>query len=103
MVVKIGDAAVKEMKKQVAMTPWTHEQWQAHMVEPKCWICGRDFELCDIRAADHNHWTGEYRGAAHPGCNVNYKDFYMLPVFFHNLSGYDGHMLIKEIAGNEEK
>lgn len=39
-----------------------------------------------------------YRGAAHNICNLNYKNARYIPVVFHNLSGYDSHFIIKEIA-----
>ena len=47
---------------------------------------------------DHNHFTGEYRGAAHKCCNSSCKKTKILPIIFHNLQGYDSHLFIKEIS-----
>ena len=45
---------------------------------------------------DHCHRTGCFRGATHQQCNLtNFKNRYV-PVVFHNLKGYDGHLIIKE-------
>ncbi|KYM84281.1 hypothetical protein ALC53_05374 [Atta colombica] len=37
-------------------------------------------------------------GPAHSNCNLNYKNSFYIPMVFHNLSGYDAHFIIKEIA-----
>ena len=37
-------------------------------------------------------------GPAHSNCNLNYKNSFYIPIVFHNLSGYDAHFIIKEIA-----
>jgi len=66
-----------------------------------CHIC--DGELGDDRVRDHCHFTGRFRGAAHNGCNLNYKAPKFIPVIFHNLSGYDSHLFIKKLARNGEK
>merc|ERR1711888_213345 len=42
------------------------------------------------KVRDHCHWTGLYRGAAHSGCNL-------APVVFHNLSGYDSHIIMQAL------
>ena len=47
---------------------------------------------------DHCHYSGIYRGAAHSLCNLQYKVPSYIPVVFHNLSGYNAHMFIKELA-----
>ena len=55
------------------------------------------------RVRDHCHVTGEYRGAAHNSCNLRAKTSYTVPVFVHNLKGYDAHLLFQEmeqVGGN---
>lgn len=51
------------------------------------------------KVRDHDHISGEYRGAAHYTCNLNLRitNADKIPVFFHNLRGYDAHLLMKEI------
>ncbi|VVC26084.1 Ribonuclease H-like domain [Cinara cedri] len=50
------------------------------------------------KVKDHDHLTGKYRRAAHSICNLNYKVSRFIPVFFHNLSGYDAHLFIKKLS-----
>ena len=63
-----------------------------------CHICEED--ICDVKnkVKDHCHLTGEYRGAAHQKCNLKYKEPSFIPVVFHNLSGYDAHLFIKQLG-----
>jgi len=58
-----------------------------------CHICKQ--ELGTDRVRDHCHLTGNYRGAAHNHCNLNYKFTSRIPVVFHNLKNYDGHLLVR--------
>ena len=77
----------------------------------ECWICHG--ELGGDRVRDHCHLIGKYRGAAHNKCNLQYRKPKFIPVVFHNLSGYDSHLFIKNlgvtdgnincIPNNEEK
>ena len=87
----------------------------------KCWICNEEFDDTadekgyrkNEKVKDHCHYTGRFRGAAHNSCNLNYKKPKFIPVVFHNLSGYDSHLFIKNlgftdgtidcIPNNEEK
>ena len=79
--------------------------------ETKCWIYNEEFD--DDKVRDHCDFTGRYPGAAHNSCNLNYKKPNFTPVVFHNLSGYDNHLFIKNlrfsegnidcISNNEEK
>ena len=66
-----------------------------------CWICKK--ELGEDKVRDHCHFTGKYRDAAHNECNLNHRKPKFTPVVFHNLSGYDSHLFIKNLgftAGN---
>ena len=63
----------------------------------KCWICQGKFSNDDKKVRDHCHFTGKYRGAAHNKCNLLYKKPKFIPVVFHNLSGYDSHLFVKNL------
>ena len=47
---------------------------------------------------DHSHVTGRYRGSAPQSCNLNFKVTKKIPVVFHNLRGYDGHLIMQQIG-----
>ena len=73
------------------------EQRRTYESSNRCWICEKEIGDGEIKVADHCHLTGSFRGAAHQSCNLNYrlkKSQFKLPVFFHNLKGYDAHMII---------
>ena len=65
-----------------------------------CWICQKEFGS-EKKVRDHRHFTGKYRGAAHVKCNVQFKKPKFTPVIFHNLSGYDAHLFVKNFGGTE--
>ncbi|WAR05654.1 hypothetical protein MAR_021023 [Mya arenaria] len=45
--------------------------------------------------------SGNDRGAAHNDCNLKYRNPKFIPVVFHNLSGYDSHLFIKNLGKSE--
>jgi len=69
-----------------------------HFEAKTCHICLKPFNNPENRKVrDHCHFTGLYRGAAHNSCNLKYKIPNHIPIVFHNLSGYDAHLFIKEL------
>ena len=80
------------------ITPEEEESFQQSKV---CWLC--ENPLGEGEAAhtvrDHDHLTGKYRGAAHNKCNLNCKkkSSSFVPIFFHNFSGYDCHLIFEEL------
>ena len=84
-----------------------------HNAADTCWICGDEFKdyhpgdtggLWKVR--DHDHITGQYRGAAHSKCNqqLRISPYHTpVPILFHNLKNYDGHHLVSAIGRTEVK
>lgn len=63
--------------------------------EKDCWFEER--EVKDV-VRDHDHINGKFRGPAHNKCNMNLNlKGWKLPVFFHNLSGYDSHVIMNAL------
>ena len=65
-----------------------------------CWICQKQFGESE-KVRDHCHFTGKYRAAAHVKCNLQFKKPQFTPVIFHNLSGYDAHLFVKNLGRTE--
>ena len=58
-------------------------------------ICNEKLNTDKVR--DHCHITDKFRGAAQNQCNLKLKISKKLPIIFHNLEGYDGHIIFKEL------
>ena len=80
----------------------TKEEEKQFNIASDCWICGEELEN-NNKVRDHCHYTGRYRGAAHNICNLNYSKPKGVPVFFHNLTGYDSHLFIKKLGSSNNK
>ena len=85
---------------ELPIDPLTKKQWKKYKRSTKCHICYKPFMLKDPKVRDHCHYTGLYRGPAHPLCNLRYKIPCYIPVVFHNLSGYDAHLFIRELGAH---
>ena len=80
---------------------FTEEDEKGFNESKLCWICKEPFK--DNKVRDHCHYTGRYRGPACNSCNLKYRKPKFIPVFFHNLSGYDSHLFIKKLGSSNEK
>ena len=83
------------------MLPLTTQELREFLKVPICWICQKGFEKKDKKVRDHDHFTGKFRGAAHNQCNLQFKKPKFTPVIFHNLSGYDAHLFVKNLGVSE--
>ena len=85
----------KKFNKNRIVSAKEEERFQSSNI---CWICNKLFDVADNKVRDHCHVTGKYRGAVHWSCNVNFKMTNEVPVIFHNLEGYDSHLIFKELS-----
>ena len=82
------------------MDPLTSNQNERYKKSKMCHICFRPFTLKEPKVRDHCHYTGNYRGAVHRNCNLQYKIPSYIPIAFHNLAGHDAHLFIRELAAS---
>ncbi len=78
------------------------DQWIANNQET-CLFCADPLLVPNFKDSvrDHDHMTRKYRGAAHNECNFKLKlnpKMAPIPVIFHNLKSYDGHLLMQAMA-----
>ena len=85
----------KKFNKNLIMSAEENERFELTII---CWICGKLIDVSDNKVRDHCHITGKYRGATHYSCNINLKITKKFPVIFHNLKGYDSHLIFKELS-----
>ena len=62
-----------------------------------CWICEKLIDNDGEKDRDHCHATGKFRGTAHWSCNINLQLTKKVPIMFHNLRGYDSHLIFCEL------
>jgi hypothetical protein len=93
------DELVEKIKTNTPMV-MTAQDEQDFQSATCCNLCKK--ELGSDRVRDHDHLTGKYRGATHSVCNMEEGKKrtrrYSIPVFFHNLKGYDGHLIVSEVG-----
>ena len=77
----------------------TSKDYKDYNAAVACHIC--EEYLNGDKVLDHDHITGLYRGAAHNACNLKLRinrHTLKIPVVFHNLRGYDSHLLMQAIG-----
>ena len=92
------DIVKREFNKPLKMTD---DDELCFRLEEKCHIYNKKYTNKDIRVRDHCHITGKYRGSAHQECNLKLRvnpEEIKIPVIFHNLRGYDSHLLMQQIG-----
>lgn len=90
--------------------PWSEERLREMARErgqdpEKCHICGGAFALDKDspdfqnrrRVVDHCHVTSDFVGLAHSVCNLHRKEQIRIPVLAHNLTGFDGHFILRTL------
>jgi hypothetical protein len=98
--VELEDRLLNVLRDQKPMEI-TEEDVHAFNSATHCSICSLPLNGDVVR--DHCHVTGKYRGAAHNACNINLKQRERIPIFSHNLRGYDSHLIMEAIGKMKDK
>ena len=88
---------IKELNLRHDKPKWTAKQKRERDVATECYLC--KCALQDKRVIEHCHLTGKIRGIACVKCNANLRVTgrgYQIPVLFHNLKGYDSHLILEQ-------
>ena len=57
----------------------------------------------DEKVRDHCHTTGKVGGTAHWSCDINLQLTKKVSIIFHNLRGYDSHLIFCELKNFDVK
>jgi len=70
-----------------------------------CYICKKLFSnnRTALKNRDHNHLSGEYRGAACTWCNLLSRSQKRIPIYFHNFCRYDRKLVVQALANDNLK
>lgn len=68
-----------------------------------CHLCGLKFEIEGDKVRNHDHITGEFFGAAHRKCNLQFREVEFIPVILHNLRGFDAHLIMQRLGKFKKK
>ena len=96
---------ILEKLKEFQKTPMnlSNEEKMHHKKATTCYVCNCDFTAENRKVRDHCHVLGNYRGASCNMCNLAMKMTKTIPVIFHNLKGYDSHLLLPELGNSIRK
>src|SRR6266496_2072830 len=81
----------------------TDKQLKECRIANYCYVCKNSFTRENYKVKDHCHVTGLYRGPACNKCNLQLALTNRIPVVFHNLRGYDSHLLIQKLRIFKDK
>src|SRR6266581_4213600 len=81
----------------------TEKQLKEYKFTDYCYACNKCFTKENYKVKDHCHVTGLYRGPACNKCNLKLTLTRRIPVVFHNLRGYDSHLLMQKLGRFKDK
>ena len=101
LLIEWDTAIVEELWTNRPMKRMSAHKREQYKDVTQCYICRHAFEEDDPKGPtvrDINHITGFFLGAAHRNYNLVRPDSFRIPVFVHNFSGYDEHLIIHEFG-----
>ena len=102
--IEYEDMCVKYLFDEARMVMTADDQ-AAFASATVCYICDKQFGTTTSarKVRDHDHISGEYRGAAHCSCNLSKRRQRKIPVFFHNFRGFDSHLIVPALGNHKDR
>jgi len=75
----------------------SEDEEKTHQECTKCNLCKCSL-AGGVKVRDHDHLTGKFRQTLCSKCNLVLQQPKFVPVFFHNLSNYDAHLIVTELG-----
>lgn len=76
---------------------WKDNEKELHDKNIKCCNCECKYDINNYKVAHHDHINGIFINSLCNECNLRFKYKKFLPVYLHNLKGYDSHLFIKSL------
>lgn len=68
-----------------------------HKLNKNCFNCKCEYTKDNKKVAHHDHISGEFISSLCNKCNLDFQYKKFLPVYIHNLKGYDAHLFITSL------
>ncbi|MEI7504562.1 MAG: hypothetical protein WCJ61_14890 [Paludibacter sp.] len=91
---RLARSSYKLMKQNINNIIISDEEKINHNKCIKCTRCECEFNNDNKKVKHHNHITGKFISTLCNNCNLKYQYKLFLPVYIHNLKGYDAHLFI---------
>jgi hypothetical protein len=89
---------IKEILQDIEPLNLTKADYKLFYKANTCCICHKLFNDGEQRARHHDHFTGQFIGAAHMNCNLQCNQAKFVPVLFHGLRNFDAHCLCQSVG-----
>ena len=95
---------IEEILKHVDPIQMTEADEKAFANATRCVLCQKSFDITDTKVRHHLHFgmspekDTNMVGAAHQKCNLLAKQANFIPVIFHNLRNFDGHIILQSLG-----
>ena len=79
----------------------TSQDFRTFAEATECEECGKEFDETVLKCRDHHHFSGKFRGTLCNFCNLQKKRLRFIPLYCHNFSGFDSHLILRSLDINQ--
>jgi len=99
-VLDVGEKIARLYKEVNVPIIMSVEDCHVHALQTMCGLCSATFNERNCKTAHHDHLSGRFLKTLCNTCNLKLKTPKFVPCFLHNLSNYDAHFIVTNLAGD---